>query len=443
MKPKLIHQEAMQFSFKAKQSLEEGNHASAFELYKKAAELESLVAEFYFDKPELEPTRSVIIRSATYLNLKAGLIEKAQKFIFFGLLNCKDEQILDQLNNALELAVSLRNFTPEIASGEFNYINLLRQRSVHYVLEPSNHFFYGHSISLEMIKDFSEGYLKSLKAYAKSKYKKIREITDDFDNTASNELNRLISPLITQSSYGSFKFSIANDIISRFGEEKEIVDFKSNVVQKFHNEVFINPLTDDDIKIIKHNYSDEEVNEIFRPLTKIKSNNTPYKIGYYDSENLYKTYVTRIINKQRKKLLTVNQLDQEDIGKLENSIVHKRSFQDGKILKKTIFKQELKSLEFDITSNEIIPKHNSSLILSEDIILSVYFNSENGFKFSFDDFQIEYMDTEYERGLTLFYSKFYDKVIYLVNNDSKNEQEQKDWEVIKRLIGNPEALKNK
>ncbi len=86
MKPKLIHQEAMDFSFKAKQALEEGSYPAAFELFKKAAELESQVAEFYFDKPDLEPTRSVIIRSAAFLNLKAGLIENAQRFIFFGFL---------------------------------------------------------------------------------------------------------------------------------------------------------------------------------------------------------------------------------------------------------------------------------------------------------------------------------------------------------------------
>ena len=75
MKPKVIHQEAMDFSFKAKQALEQGNYTAAFDLYIEAASLESQVAEFYFDKPELEPTRSVVIRSAAYLNIKAGQIE--------------------------------------------------------------------------------------------------------------------------------------------------------------------------------------------------------------------------------------------------------------------------------------------------------------------------------------------------------------------------------
>lgn len=106
MKPKLIHQQAMDYSFKAKQAFEEGNHFAALDFYEQAANLESEVAEFYFNKPELEPTRSTLIRSAAFLNLKAGQIEKAKKFIFFGLLNTQDPLIKSQLNNALELAVS-------------------------------------------------------------------------------------------------------------------------------------------------------------------------------------------------------------------------------------------------------------------------------------------------------------------------------------------------
>ena len=97
MKPKLLHQQAMDYSFKAKQALMDNNYGASFELYKKAADLESQVAEFYFDKPELEPTRSIVIRSAAFLNLKAGLYEIAQKFIFFGLLTVLQIELHQQL----------------------------------------------------------------------------------------------------------------------------------------------------------------------------------------------------------------------------------------------------------------------------------------------------------------------------------------------------------
>lgn len=440
MKPKLIHQEAMDYSFKAKQALEKGNYSDAFELFIKAAELESQVAEFYFDKPDLEPTRSVIIRSAAFLNIKAGQIEQAKKFIFFGLLNINDILIQEQLNNALELAVSLGNMKAEAASREFNYLNLLRQRSIHYVIEPANLTF-GHSVSLESIKDFSEGYLKSLKAYAVSKFKRVLEIEDEVQETFVKEIEKLINPLVTGSAYGSFKFSIANDFLSREGEKKEVVELKANVVSKYHNEIFINPLDDKNIEVIKNNFSEEEVNNIFRPLTKIKSNNTPYKVGYYDSEDFNKKFVNRIVNKQRQKLLTVKPISQEDIGELESSITHKRSSQGGKVHKTTIFKEQLKKYEFDVRTNQIEPKDNAPLILTEEILLNVAFNSETGFTISFEDFRIEHTDIQYDKTLKGFYTLFYDKIKHLLKTEDKNEDEQKDWDAIRKLIGNPDALK--
>lgn len=440
MKPKVIHQKAMDFSFKAKQALEQGNYSAAFDLYMEAASLESKVAEFYFDKPDLEPTRSVVIRSAAYLNIKAGQIEQAKKFIFFGLLNTQDILIKEQLNNALELAVSLGNMTANAASREYNYLNLLRQRSVHYVIEPSTMAF-GHSVSLEMIKDFAEDYLKSLKAYAISKFKTLIEVRKDVEESFSKEVERLINPLVTGSAYGSFKFSIANDFLSREGEQKEVLELKANVVAKYHNEIFINPLSDTDIEIIKSNFSEDEVNEIFRPLTKIKSNNSPYKVGYYDSEDFNKKFVNRIVNKQRQKLLTVKPITQEDIGELESSITHKRSSQGGKVHKTTIFKEQLKSAELNLKTNQIEPTGNLPIILSEEIMLDINFNSSVGFTFSFPDFRVEYTDIHYHKALKGFYNTFYSKLKFLATNLERNEEEQKDLEVVKKLIGNIDALK--
>lgn len=440
MKPKVMHQEAMDYSFKARQALEQGLYGNAFELYTKAAELESQVAEFYFDKPDLEPTRSVVIRSAAFLNIKAGLVENAKRFICFGLLNTKDEQIREQLNNALELAVSFGQMTSDSASREFNYINILRQRSVHYVIEPATLAF-GHSVSLEMIKDFSVDYLKSLKAFATSKFRQLIKTGEDIEDAFKKEIDKIINPLVTSSSYGSFKFSIANDFLSREGEKKEVLELKANVVAKYHNEIFTNPLSDEDIKIIKEKFSNDEVNEIFRPLTKIKSNNSPYKVGYYDSNDFEKKFANKIINKQRQQLLTVKPITQEDIGELESSITHKRSSADGKVHKTTIFKQQMKSAELNFKTNQIEPTDHPAIILNEEILLDLNFNSENGFTFSYPDFRIVHTDVEYHKALKEFYNNFYYKLKRLSETEIKNEEEQKDWDSVKKLIGNPDALK--
>jgi len=440
MKPKLIHQEAMDYSFKAKQALEQDNYSMAFDLFNKAADLESQVAEFYFDKPDLEPTRSIVIRSAAYLNIKAGQIEQAKKFIFFGLLHTTDVLIKEQLNNALELAVSLSNMAPNEASKEFNYLNLLRQRSIHYVIEPANLSF-GHSVSLESIKEFSESYLKSLKAYAISKFKRVLKIEEELEQNILSEIEKLVNPLVTSSAYGSFKFSIANDFLPRPGDNRELVEIKANVVSKYHHEIFINPLSDEDIQEIKKGYTDEEVNDIFRPLTKIKSNNTPYKVGYYDTEDFNKKFVSKIVNKQKQKLITVKQITQEDIGELESSLVHKRSGKGGRTSKHVIFKEQMKTAEYEIKVSEIIPKDNNPLLLSEEIMVNMTFDSNKGFTFSFPDLNVQNTDTVYNKALEGFYNTIYGKIIGVINAKEPNEEEQRDWNVVKKLITNPDALK--
>jgi len=439
MKPKVLHQEAMEYSFKAKQALTENNYANAFDFYKKAAELESQVAEFYFDKPELEPTRSIVIRSAAFLNLKAGLIENAQKFIFFGIQNTKDLQIKEQLNSALEISVSMNNLSSEAASQHYNYLNLLRLRSVNYVIEPSNLIF-GHSVTLEMVRDFSESYLKSLKAFAVSKFKQVLNVVGEIDDALQKEIDRLTNPLISNSGYGSFKVSIANDFLQREGEKNDLLELKANVVNRYHSEIFINPLTYEYIQKIKETYTKEEVNDIFKPLTKIKSNNSSYKVGYYGKEDFNKNYLGKIVNAQKKQLILVKEITQEDIGELESSIIHKRSYTSGKISKKTIFKEQLKKYEIDIKTDRIEPNDKSPIILNEDIIITMSFDSNTGFTLLFDDLNIKYTDIEYHKALTGFYDIFYNKLISLLGKTSRSDQEERDWSLIKKLINDPTAF---
>ncbi|WP_336690451.1 MULTISPECIES: hypothetical protein [unclassified Chryseobacterium] len=439
MKPKLQHRDAMDYSFKAKQALDEGDFDASLELYKTAAKLESEVADFYFDKPDLEPTRSILVRSAAFLNLKAGQIEEAQKFIFFGLTNSKDEEVKEQLYDALEILVSLKNINPFGQTKEYTYLSILRQNSTHYTIEPTKLEF-GHSVTLEMIKDFTDNYLKSLKAYALTKVRRLVKFRDDSISELQKEIDRIINPVITNSSYGSFRFSIANDWMKRNDEEKEIVNLKSNIVKNFHNEIFINPLGEQEITEIKEEFSEEEINEIFRPLAKIKSNNSGYSIGVYDTDSFSKKYIPKIVNKQKKELLTTKTLSQEDIGELVTTIAHKRVSEKGKVSKKTIRSEEFKKYETTFKLKEIVPKDKPSVLLSEEILIDMLFDSNIGFTFSFDDFKISYTDIEYQKALDGFNNSFYSKIISLIKKTDLNTEENDDLKIISRYIGNLDAL---
>ncbi|MBI1184145.1 hypothetical protein GC194_07730 [bacterium] len=439
MKPKLIHKSAIEFSFKAQQSLQSGDFAKSHEYFKEAAALESQVAEFYLERTDLEPTRSLMIRSAAFLNLKAGLIENAQRFIFFGLLHLKNEAVRNELQDALEMSVSLRNEVETNAGLEFNYLNILRQRSIHYVLEPAN-LRNGHSVSLEMINDFSGNYLKSLKAFALAKLNKIYNVTDEaFENFAQN-IQSIINPLVTNTSYGSFKFSIANDYLARQDEDVNLVRFKSNVIPNFHKEIFTNPLTDKEINELKSTYDDDAINEMFRPLVKIKSTRSDLKVSYYDKETLSKVSIPKIVNKQRKQLLTTRKLTQDEIGELESNIIHKRSSSSGKVHKQTILKEQLKAYEFDISTNQIVPSKHNPIILREDISINVKFDSENGFIAVFDDLNLSYSDTEYQKSLTGLYDKFYSKILILKRKNELTIDDENDLRIVKDLIINIDAI---
>ena len=101
----------------------------------------------------------------------------------------------------------------------------------------------------------------------------------------------------------------------------------------------------------------------------------------------------------------------------------------------------MKSAELNIKTNQIEPTEHSSLILNEEIILDLNFNSTNGFTFSYPDFRVEYTEVEYHKALKGFYNTFYNKLKRLSETEIKNEDDQKDWDIVKKLIGNPGALK--
>ena len=133
-------------------------------------------------------------------------------------------------------------------------------------------------------------------------------------------------------------------------------------------------------------------------------------------------------------------ISQEDIGELENSIIHKRSSADGKVYSTTIFKQQMKSAEFSFKTNQIEPDEYAPLLLTEEIILDVNFNSDKGFTINYSDFRVEHTDIEYNQALKKFYTKFYFKLKELANNTNRNELEESDWNVGKKLIGDVRLL---
>jgi len=219
-----------------------------------------------------------------------------------------------------------------------------------------------------------------------------------------------------------------------------IIKLKSNIISNYHENVFTNSFKDDDIEFIRKKYDDEEITEIFRPLAKIKSNHSTYRVGYYESESLNKKFISRLMDSQKKKLLPVKQISKEDIGMLENSIIHTRSSGSGKVTRSIILKEQLKALEFDIKVLSIEPKNMAQVLINEEIVVNVFFNSQNGFTFRYDDLNISNTNVVYHDGLSAFHQLFFDKIIYLSSLIEMEETDANYWAIIKHLINNPDSL---
>jgi hypothetical protein len=438
-----VHQLAMNYSFNAKQARERGKEDEAIDAYVKAAQLESELADYYMDKPDLEPTRSTIIRSAAFLNLKAGNIAASEKYIFWGLVNATDSAIKNQLYEALELCMAFRNLEPEAISGNVDYLYKLRQKSILYVIEPKSRQ-YSSAVTLEMISDFSANYTKSLKAYSKAKFRRTlvnkRRAIDQIEDQA-NEFQKLINPVLTSAGFGSFKFSVATDILSRVGESKEMTSLKSNIVLAYHDEIFSRSFTKTEIENFRSHYSKEELDEIFRPIFNMRASKTEYRIEYYDRETLTKNVILGIGGRERKELLPIKQINSKDIGFLEHVIAHTRETDMG-AARKIILKQELTSYAFYYPTNYLDSKLFQPIPLNKEITINVSFNNQIGFLLSLDELPIETVSSIFSEGLTAFYDLMVKFIKELVSKKEKNDQEEQYFKFMEKLIPNIKSLSN-
>lgn len=436
------HSEAMNYSFLAKQARDEDKEDAAIDYYLKAANIEGSIADYYLDKPSLEPTRSMIIRSAAILFLKAGDIQSAKKYVFWGAANATDKLVQEQFNEALEICVAYGKLDPSEVSRNVDYIYRLRQKSESYIIEPTNPE-YGNAVTLEMISDFSTNYNKSLKAYSGSQFKHLKGgkyNSEEELELAASHFQSHVKPILTNAGFGSFKFSIATDFLPRYGEDEVYSRLKSNILINYHENIFSKDLTDENIETFKSSFNDEERDEIFRPIFNIRSLKSNYKVAYVDRENFRKIFLSRTKNSQKAKLLPPKSIDKADIGILESIITHTRSTSKGGHLRHIILKEQLNRYSFDLRTILISSSIREPIVLNEEIIINVSFSSEIGFTFSYDELPVEGTSITYEGAETEFYNNLVLFIRLIVRQQEPNQDDELYFNIIKRLINNPDLV---
>ena len=96
------HHYAMELVDKANLAKQSGEIEKANNCLLEAFYAESQAAMKYKNKKNLEPTRSVLFRSAASLGIECGKLEESKKMITLGLSGFPPQEIAEELNELLE-----------------------------------------------------------------------------------------------------------------------------------------------------------------------------------------------------------------------------------------------------------------------------------------------------------------------------------------------------
>ena len=134
-----LHGEAMDLAEEAFNASLRGDRDTASRLFRLAFEKERSAAEALKESYALEPSRSVLFRSAASLALDCGEWREAERLISFGLVGAPPEEIAEELRDLMEQVHFARHLELrgiELAPEEFQFS--LAGRAIGYGVAPSD-----------------------------------------------------------------------------------------------------------------------------------------------------------------------------------------------------------------------------------------------------------------------------------------------------------------
>jgi hypothetical protein len=131
-----IHDEAMRFAEEAFVAEMHGEHSVAKSLFRKAFEFEREAAEGLFARLKVEPTRSVLCRSAAALAIKCGEQREAERLIAIGLAGRPTDEIAEELRALLQTNDVLGNRRDRTQNGHRQQVSKRRRKTGMPVAQP-------------------------------------------------------------------------------------------------------------------------------------------------------------------------------------------------------------------------------------------------------------------------------------------------------------------
>lgn len=420
MNIKELHREAINLVQLAQKEYEQNNLLEYKRLTTLAYGLEKKAAEFLKDKYEIEPTRSVLYRSAASLAFKCEKYTEAIDLIVEALKGNIFEEIKTELLDLLKQAVGSR--TQTIKSND--YLDLLNKNSVSLKLEDRTGKYAGAFV-IPHVVDFLRNFNQSYQNYAEAKF--IQEIDKDSVHDfefALNDFKSKSNLLGSNTAFNSFGINITaeNSLMDHFNVfTKEFEDMKNNLFTEFKEDV-IYPDYEDPIfqERITNKFNDEERRKIFSPVFNSISKSKDYKISITDNEfkAKIKEFKTPTITIKQKLIPPPPAPTEVDA---DTSLTRKIEQITG-TKKKTILIENIKYFEQEFHLNNLESEKKNIYFNEPNVILLVFEN--NYYRIDDDNYKILVSNKDFDAVLSLYNKSFIQKFnSLLINIEALTEEE--------------------
>lgn len=417
MKVRSIHKEAMALVNRANLEFEHEKFDEYNSLIERAFKLEKKAAEYFKDKFDAEPTRSVLYRSAANLAFSLKKYQDAYVLVFEGLKGKPYPEIKSELNNLLQ---SISNqFIIENNSPNYNpnYLNSLREKAVALKLEEKSGK-YGGAIVLSHILDFLKNLQSSYQNFAEVQFRKIvfeNDVTDlDYQ---SNKFRNNCNLLVPDLNFKSFGVSIVadNGVMDPFDiYTVSFREMRSNLFLNFKEDVLLPEYNDSNFQQrMSEKYSEEERRKIFTPVINSTLKSKPYSVSVTDKNYTEKVKVFQPLSNIAKSILKP---EVEKTNKKEDLKLTKKIEQNIGSKKTTISLENITYYESQIDISNVNLGDKTVFLNIEHSILLTFENKY--FTINDDFFSISITADEYLEVLKLYDQEFISIYVDLLNRKS-------------------------
>jgi hypothetical protein len=438
-----LHNKAMDLSNQARVRWAIGDEESSHYLYLEAAKYERQVVEFYDKRDDVNKTKSIFLRSAAFLSLKAGLTEDAYRFAVRGLEICEEDSVREQLYAALEHALRFRGQHERAVHSEFNYMSELRRRSVEYILE-SESGKYSRAITTKSAIEFLSHYEKGLTAFASAEYKRAVDVDLNYEDVKV-AIRSELEPLIVNAGNGSLRITIGTHWMAEVGERQELTEIRSTVVKRFNDEILSVTYSDDVVQRLKGRYTPAELTDMVTPVVKIRSNRLGYRVKYQLDEAQAAIPIVRISNKLRATLVPKVEIPEQVNKEIEQVLMLKRTDNRGVTKSEMIARLgSFKNYAFDYPLVYGRFTRAGDVQFNEPVVVHVEFTADDGFEVLLPEMDMAASDRDSMDAALVALMRLLEKEVLRLRQKTENEQldesEQARWAYVNRVIGNPSAI---